>query len=157
MGSLDAVLVGALVTLGFALLFAGGLVVMGRASTGMWAWQIRNFEKNGLRARAKVLQRVVGDYSHSSGRVPFHKVELVLEVTVEGQAPYRIPHREILDRFDSVVDVGNVVPIRVDPKDPNHVMLDVREIDRSKKDARTQEKARADAERAALLGNRPDR
>jgi hypothetical protein len=151
------VLIGALVTLGFVLLFAGGLVIMGRASTGQWFWQIRDFEKNGLRARAKVLQRVVGDYSHSSGRVPFHKVELVLEVTIEGRPAYRIPHTEILDRFDSVVDVGNVVPIRVDPKDDKRVMLDVREIASAKKEARKQETARADAERAALLGNRPDR
>jgi hypothetical protein len=52
------------------------------------------------------------------------QVEFDLEVTVEGMAPYPVTHRQLISRLVVAnFQPGASVPVRVDPNDPQTLMI----------------------------------
>jgi hypothetical protein len=51
-------------------------------------------------------------------------VELGLNVTLEGRAPYDVTHRQVISRlFVANFQPGTTVPVKVDPADQNAVLV----------------------------------
>ena len=52
------------------------------------------------------------------------QVEFDLDVTLPGQPPYMVTHRQVVNRLQiPSIQPGNAVPLRVDPMDINTVLI----------------------------------
>ncbi|MDP3066191.1 MAG: hypothetical protein Q8N08_05565 [Methanobacteriaceae archaeon] len=75
---------------------------------------------NGIEGQAEILQREqTGTYLNEQPEVKF-----ILLVTIPGEEPYQIEHKEVVNLLDvGSITEGKIVPVRVDPKNPKNMLL----------------------------------
>ena len=136
----------------FALIF---LNIDRKKHAGFWIWQRSAMRNHGRRGQGKVLNRVDRGQRYLVNRVPVNAYDLVVEITLEGGETYRASVSLNAYTHDRSTAEGEVVPLFVDPKDRERVMIDFDAIEAAR-DARNQRDAdRAEAKRRALLAERP--
>jgi hypothetical protein len=122
---------------------------------GFWVWQRSAMRNHGRRGEGKVLSRVDRGQRYLVNRVPVNAYDLVVEITLDGGETYRVSVTLNAYTHDSTTAEGQVVPLFVDPKDRERVMIDFSAIE-AKRDARQQRDAdRAEEKRRRLLAERP--
>src|ERR1700691_4323595 len=98
-----------------------------RRYKGVSMFQRYAIEKRGHIAEATVLDAAeVSSYvTGANERIVYYLGDLVLEVRREGHPPYRAPCRQQF--IDSQWDMlaGQVVPVRIDPANPQRVYVDI--------------------------------
>ena len=135
----------------------GLLVVNKRAVGGFWLWEQRRLLREGLAVTGRVLHRADRGMVRSNGRIPIHRWELVVEVSSPGSPPRRLSVSYDESSFDPMGEVGKLLPLRIDPRDEQRVMLDWDALDRAKTAAEAEAKRKSEEERRALLEGRPPR
>jgi hypothetical protein len=114
----------------------------------------RRLLRGGVAARAKVLD-AVNVQTWSNNRIVWHATDLVLEVEAVRGA-YRAPCRMVWTAGESSdARAGRVVPVRIDPADPQRVLVDVAALQRAGQQTRAHDVADHQARQAALLAGAP--
>lgn len=113
------------VAIGGMLLLVLGAVLVGSALT-IQARDRREerIRRRGIEGTAKVIQWGIAG---KSGAVSMDAVESCgyeVEITVEGRDPYRVRGHQLLPfAVYSQISEGMVLPVKVDPKDPQRILL----------------------------------
>jgi hypothetical protein len=111
----------------FVAFVLSGCSIIGRMSGDS---QARELQATGERATATILQ--IWDTGITVNNDPV--VGFVLEVRRSDQPAYQAKTKLLISRLDIPrVQPGAVVPVRVDPRDPSRVALDIYEYAKSKK------------------------
>jgi hypothetical protein len=147
--------VGSIVAGAFPVVLLLGLValflVTNKRKLGQWIWEQRRLKKHGVSTSAKVLARVDRGYTSSSGRVAYHRYELVVMFTLPTRASQRSQTTIELMAIDSTTAAeGTDVPIWYDPARPDVILLDIDAIEAAKAAERAKKLA-ADDERVKAL------
>ncbi len=128
---------------------AGALLrVNKRSMNGLWVWEQREILKIGIRGTATVLQKIARSNGPSTSDVSFSKVEAVVEISLPDRAPYRTTILREIMTINGELDVGEVLPVVVDPGEQNRVVVDIAAIKAGKR-------AKRDAKGIADPGSRP--
>jgi hypothetical protein len=92
----------------------------------------RNLQAHGESATAKILR--IWDTGMTVNEDPV--VGFLLEVRREDRPVYEAQTKLRISRLDIAgIQPGTIVPVRVDPRDPAHVALDIYEYDKIKRSA----------------------
>jgi hypothetical protein len=141
----------------FLALVAMFLIRNRRAFGGFWLWEQIALQRRGITTWAKLLAIVDKGFADASGRVAYSWYELVVEIALEGRAPYRVSITARMKPYESVdLKEGSLVPVRIHPTKPNRVMFDGDELARRKEAVRDAKRG-ADEQRARALMSGDDR
>jgi hypothetical protein len=111
----------------FAILMLSGCAIADRMSG---VSEARALQSTGERATATILQIWDTDITINNDPV----VGFLLEVNLPGRPAYQAKTKLLISRIDIPrVQPGAVVPVRIDPHNPNRVALDIYEYGKSKK------------------------
>lgn len=142
----------------FALRRSGALAQVGRAmAAGTASPQQVEVERSGRMGQATVLDRNDLETVAKNRIMVYHFGALVLEVRLPGMPPYRAPCRQwfISSKWSGVMN-GSVVPVRVDPRDPQVVFVDLVAMDSARENAeRAEREAHARRQAELLRGGGP--
>jgi hypothetical protein len=120
-------------------------------------WQIRALRRNGRRANGVVRSCIDRGSVRIQNRRTIHKYDLVMEVTIDQEPPYRVSLT--LDAGSGagsyLYKEGNELPLLVDPRDRERVLIDFDTIDERREAVQRQELEAAERKRRALLDEQP--
>lgn len=109
--------------------------------------------RGGRTGEATVLDRNELECVAKNRTVVYHRGALVLELRPPGYPPYRVPCEQwFVSSKWSAVAQGSVVPVRIDPRDPQVVFVDPDAIDRARAAAEQAERDAHARRQAELLG-----
>lgn len=110
---------------------------------------------NGWTAEATILDRNEIKSVAKNRTMVYHTYDFVLEVRLPDRPPYRVPCRqEMIGSLTFRVDQGKVVPVRVDPNNPQVVYVDREAIKQRALQAEAAERDAHARRQAELLGKR---
>ena len=126
----------------------------GRVFGNPWGFPAQQIEveRNGLLAQARILD--CNDLETvAKGRSTVHRCSFVFEVYLPNAAPYRVQCEQWVTGYALRGDAGqgNVVPVRVDPRNPQVVFIDISAIDYAKKKREAAEREAHARRQAELL------
>ena len=112
-------------------------------------------EQNGRIARALVLDvNQLESIAKGSRGALLLRCSLVLEVRIPGVAPYRVPCEQWFDAHVYYDLANTIVPVRIDPMNPQIVFVDVAAIAQAKQNAANADQEAHARYQAELLGRR---
>jgi hypothetical protein len=128
-----------------------------RASNGLWLWQRLTLRRRGLPGRGLVLSRIDrGSVRVEKGR-SIHHFDLVVEVQLEGEEPYRVPMVLWASLLDYTTSEGQSIPVRVDPHDRRRVMYDESALHAEYEEQRRRDALVGEQRQRELLAEQPSR
>lgn len=79
-----------------------------------------NLKENGIEGQAAILSaEQTGMYMNN-----LPQVKMLLEITIPGEVPYQIEHKQIMNYISiGGFSAGHVVPVLVDPNNPKNILL----------------------------------
>jgi hypothetical protein len=126
-----------------------------RKHAGFWVWQRSSMRNHGRRGKGKVLNRIDRGRKYLVNRVPVHRYDLVLDVTLDDGEAYRVSVEHDAYTHDHSTVEGQVVPLYADAKNRERVMIDFAAVEEARDARRAREADRAEEKRRKLLAERP--
>jgi hypothetical protein len=125
------------------------------ASNGLWIWQRAALKRRGLRGRGIVLSRIDrGTVSVEKTR-SVHRFDLVVEIHLEGEPPYRVPMTLWAGLLDYTTAEGQDIPVVVDPRDRQRVLYDQSALHDEYEAKRRREELAGEEKQRKLLAEQP--
>jgi len=129
------------------------LYFMRRHAGGFWPWQRWWMRRNGRRATGVVLNRVDRGGVRVQNKSYVNRYDLVVEVTLEGEQPYRVSVTLDAYTHEGHTVEGTELPLLVHPRDRQRVLIDFDTIGERREERQRQELEEAERKRRALLGS----
>lgn len=148
------------VPLAFGLLMVVGtigftLVLDRRASNGFWLWQRLALRRRGLRGRAVVMSRIDRGTVRVVKHRVIHRYDLVLDVRLDGEEPYRVSMTLHASLLDYTTSEGKNIPVLVDPRDRTRVLYDLAAVLEEHEERRRRDELAGEEKRRKLLAEHP--
>jgi hypothetical protein len=126
-----------------------------RASNGFWLWQRLALRRSGLRGRGVVLSRIDRGTVRVEKRRVIQHYDLVVEVHLEGEQPYRVSMTLWASAHDYTTAEGKNIPVLVDPHDRKRVLYDLSAVIDEHEERRRREELAGEEKRRKLLAEQP--
>jgi hypothetical protein len=126
-----------------------------RASNGLWLWQRLALKRRGLRGRGVVLSRIDRGSVRVEKQRSVHHFDLVVEVHLEGEQPYRVPMTLWASLLDYTTAEGKNIPVVVDPRDRKRVLYDESALHEEYEAQRRREELAGKERQRELLAEEP--
>ena len=126
-----------------------------RASNGFWLWQRLALQRSGLRGRGVVLSRIDRGTVREEKRRAVHHLDLVVDVHLEGEQPYRVSITLWASLPDSMTAEGKNIPLLVDPQDRKRVLYNPSALFEEHEARRRREEVVGEEKRRKLLEEQP--